>query len=87
MTIANTEEWGSASGVIMYIADDPLIEQEGRQERLVKAIKRTEVDEQARERWQEDLKIDRLPYWLHPEADYLPEDSGMNNGDLIRKEQ
>lgn len=62
--------------------DNPLIEQENRSERLIKALRRVETDELAKEKWAEDLKIDRLPYWLHPEADYLDSDSGMNVGDL-----
>lgn len=66
----------------MYNPDDPQIEEENRSERLVKSIKRVENDELARERFNEDIKIDRLPYWLHPEADYLPDDSGQNVGDL-----
>jgi len=61
---------------------DPLIEEENRTERLVKSIRRVEADELARQRFAENLKIDSLPYWLHPEADYLPDDSGMNVGDL-----
>lgn len=61
---------------------DPLIDEENRSEALIKGFKRSESDEQARERFAEDIKIDRLPYWLHPEADYLPEDSGVNVGDL-----
>ncbi len=50
--------------------------------RLGRMFNRVEADEFAREKFAEDLKVDRLPYWLHPDADYLAEDSGMNVGDL-----
>lgn len=47
-----------------------------KKEAMLKVVKRIEADELAREKWKIDLEIDRLPYWLHPEADYLPSDAG-----------
>lgn len=60
---------------------DPLIEEENRSERLYKSQDRVLRDEENHKRMAEDSRIDRLPYWLHPEADYLAEDSGMTVGD------
>lgn len=52
-------------------------EMEGIENRMTKLIVRTERDEEAKKRWAEDLRVDRLPYWLHPEADYSCWDAGM----------
>lgn len=60
---------------------DPLIEAENKAEVAIRVTQRVLRDEEIRKQQQEDWKIDRLPYWLHPEADYLPEDSGMTKGD------
>lgn len=65
------------------LEDDPLVQEENRSERLHKSQDRVLKDEEVRKRMAEYSKIDRLPYWLHPEADYMNDgsDSGITNGD------
>ncbi len=61
---------------------DFLNDMDDNQVRLGRVFRHAEADEYARQKFAEDLRVDRLPYWLHPEADYLPSDSGMHVGDL-----
>lgn len=56
--------------------NDPLIEQENAQERLYKATQRALKDEEQRKADIENMRIDRLPYWMSPLADYDPLDAG-----------
>lgn len=42
--------------------------------RIIKTIKRAELDEEQRKVDIENRRIERLPYWMSPLADYLPED-------------
>lgn len=77
MSTVSTGGWAGAHIVSTRMSEDPLIEEENKQERVIKMSNRIIQQEVDRKDWQEQLKIDRLPYWLHPDADYSPWDAGM----------
>jgi len=49
--------------------DDPLVEKENKQERLVQSFKRIEADELAREKWLSDTEFSRQPWWIQQELE------------------
>lgn len=57
--------------------DDPLIEAENKDERLIRVIKRAEADELARERFKADIEFSRKPWWVQAaeEGDYMADGS------------
>lgn len=58
---------------------DPLIEQENRQEAVIKGIDKIMSAEEARQRWASDMEFSRLPLWLQ---ERLEGDRAWDGSDL-----